>query len=198
MSKVRAEHDAVFGDVKQTASKLREEPHLLNQIPYTTAVIKEALRLFPPASALRGGEPGKPLKDDQGRLYPTEGMNLWILHSALQRHPKYWPDPLVFRPERWLVTADDPLYPIKGGWRPFEQGPRDCLGQTLAMHDVKITLALTAREFEIRNAFAEWDKLHPTNKIKHINGERAYQTQSGGAHPADGYPCRISLRHNPS
>ncbi|KAI0008223.1 cytochrome protein [Xylariaceae sp. FL0662B] len=194
MSKLRAEHDAVFGSVIETASKLREEPHLLNQLPYTTAVIKEVLRLFPPASAMRGGDHGVYLKDEQGNMYPTEGTNLWILHSALQHDPKYWTDPLGFRPERWLVGPEDPLHPIKGGWRPFEHGPRNCLGQTLAMQDVKITLILTVREFEIRHGFDEWDGLHPTSKIKHVNGERAYQTQSGGAHPADGDPCRISLR----
>lgn len=184
----------MFKSVEDTAAQLREEPHILNRIPYTTAVIKEAMRLFPPASAMRGGEPGKQLSDDRGNLYTTEDMQLWILHSALQRHPKYWPYPLEFRPERWLVGPEDPLYPTRGGWRPFEHGPRNCLGQTLAMHDVKITLVLTAREFEICNAFDEWDSLHPTKKIKHVNGERAYQTQSGGAHPADGYPCRISFR----
>lgn len=184
----------MLGSREDTASALREQPFLLNQLPYTTAVIKEALRLFPPASAMRGGDPGVQLKDDRGNLYPTDSMNIWILHSALQHHPSYWPEPLSFLPERWLANPEDPLYPVKGGWRPFEHGPRNCLGQTLAMQDVKITLALTVREFDICNAFDEWDRLHPTTKVKHVNGERAYQTQSGGAHPADGYPCRISLR----
>ncbi|KAI0479830.1 cytochrome protein [Xylaria cf. heliscus] len=194
LAKLRAEHDAVFGSIEETASKLREQPLLLNQLPYTTAVIKEALRLFPPASAMRGGDSSVHLKDDRGNLYPTDNMNMWILHSALQHHPNYWPEPLAFLPERWLVGPEDPLHPVKGGWRPFEHGPRNCLGQTLAMQDVKITLALTVREFEIHNAFGEWDRLHSTTKVKQVNGERAYQTQSGGAHPADGYPCRISLR----
>lgn len=194
LAKVRAEHDAVFKSVAETADQLRREPHLLNRLPYTTAVIKEAMRLFPPAAGMRGGEPGKPLTDDRGRLYPTEGMNVWILHSAVQRHPEYWPYADEFRPERWLVGPEDPLYPVKGGWRPFEHGPRNCIGQTLAMHDIKITLVLTAREFYIRSAYDEWDGLHPTKKIKHVNGERAYLTQLGGSHPADGFPCRVSFR----
>ncbi|KAI1198749.1 cytochrome protein [Nemania serpens] len=195
MAKLRAELDTVFGSNRaEAASKMREHPSLLNQLPYTTAVIKESLRLFPPASAMRGGRTGVSLKDARGNKYPTAGTNMWILHSAVQRNPKYWPEAMNFVPERWLVGPEDPLYPPKGGWRPFEHGPRNCLGQTLAMLDIKITLVLTAREFDIRHAFDEWDQVNPTSSVKHVNGERAYQTQSGGAHPADGYPCRISVR----
>jgi cytochrome P450 len=194
LDKLRLEHDTVFGpNILETVEQIRKSPNLLNQLVYTTAVIKESLRLFPPASAMRGGRPDVHLKDDKGNIYPTENTNIWVLHSAVQRNPKYWPEALKFRPERWLVGPDDPLYPVKGGWRPFEQGPRNCLGQTLAMLDVKITLALTVREFDVQHAYKEWDCLHPKGKIKHVNGERAYQTQSGGAHPADGFPCRISL-----
>ncbi|OTB13842.1 hypothetical protein K445DRAFT_24337 [Daldinia sp. EC12] len=124
MAKIRAEHDAVFGtDITETANQMREQPHLLNQLPYTTAVIKESLRLFPPASAMRGGEPGVYFQDNKGNKYPTEGTNIWVLHSAVQRNPKYWPSPTKFIPERWLVEPGNPLYPVKGGWRPFEHGP---------------------------------------------------------------------------
>ncbi|KAI0848483.1 cytochrome P450 [Daldinia vernicosa] len=77
MTKLRAEHDAVFGaDITETANTMREQPHLLNRLPYTTAVIKESLRLFPPASAMRGGQPGVYLQDDKGNRYPTEGTNM--------------------------------------------------------------------------------------------------------------------------
>ncbi|OTA94170.1 hypothetical protein M434DRAFT_384264 [Hypoxylon sp. CO27-5] len=90
-------------------------------------------------------------------------------------------------------AAGDPLYPVKGGWRLFEYGPRNCLGQILAMLDVKITLALTVRESDVRHAYQEWDSLHPTSKAKRVNGGRAYQTQSRGADPTNGYPCCVSL-----
>lgn len=195
MAKLRAEHDAIFGlDIAKAADQIRERPHLLNQMPYTTAIIKETLRLLPPASAMRDGRPGVDLKDDEGNTYPTEGTNLWILHSAVQRNTRNWPAAKDFLPERWLVQPGNPLYPVKGGWRPFEHGPRNCLGQTLVMLDVKVTLVLTAREFNIHHAYDEWDSLHPTIKVKQVNGERAYQTQKGGAHPVDGYPCRVSVR----
>ncbi|KAK0717538.1 hypothetical protein B0T26DRAFT_871986 [Lasiosphaeria miniovina] len=73
-------------------------------------------------------------------------------------------------------------------------GPCNCLGQTLALLDVKITLVLAAREFDVRHAYDEWDALHPAAGVEHVNGERAYQTMAGGGHPVDGYPCRVSVR----
>lgn len=195
LDKVRAEHDTVFGtNINSTADTIRQNPHLLNQLPYTTAVIKEVLRLFPPASAMRGGLSGVNITDTAGNQYPTEGMNIWILHPAVQRNPKYWPEPKAFRPERWLVGPEHPLYPVKGGWRPFEHGPRNCVGQTLAMLDMHITLVLVVREFEVRHAYDEWDAMHPKKSVKSVNGERAYQTMTAGSHPADGFPCRVTLR----
>ncbi len=195
MTKIREEHDEVFGnDVSSVTRALVEQPQLINQLPYTLAVMKEALRLFPPASGFRGGQPGIELQDPDGSRYPTEGMNIWILHNAVQRNPKYWKDPDSFIPERWLVGPEHPLYPPKGGWRPFEFGPRNCLGQTLVTLDVRIVLVMTLRQFDIRDAYEEWDKLYPSRGIKQVNGERAYQISAGGAHPANGFPCRISLR----
>jgi len=62
--KVRQEHDEVFGtDPTQAAELLKESPHLLNKLEYTLAVIKEVLRLYPPASAVRQGE--------KGYIFPT-------------------------------------------------------------------------------------------------------------------------------
>lgn len=195
LARIRAEHDAVFGpDLSTVPNVLTEQAHLINQLPYTVAIIKEALRLFPAASAMRGGLPGVELQDSHGNRYPTAGMNIWILHNVLQRHPAYWKEPDAFIPERWLVGPDDPLYPIKGAWRPFEFGPRNCVGQTLVMLDVKTVLAMTIREFDIRPAYDQWDQAHPNPGIKTVDGERAYQISSGGAHPANGLPCKVSRR----
>ncbi|KAI9876366.1 MAG: hypothetical protein M1830_006660 [Pleopsidium flavum] len=195
MARLRAEHDKLFGtDLSRVPSVLVENPHLLNQIPYTLAVIKEAMRLFPAASSMREGSPGVDIIDDAGNRYPTEGVYVWVLHLALQRNPKYWKEPDSFIPERWLVEPDDPLYPVKGAWRPFEFGPRNCIGQTLVTMDIRTVLVMTVREFDIRAAYDDWDKLHPKKAIKTVRGERAYQIEKGGAHPADGFPCRVTFR----
>jgi cytochrome P450 len=195
LAKVRAELDAVFGEGVDTAvNVLKRNPEQINKLPYITAVIKETLRLFPPAAGMRGGLPGVILRDKSGNTYPTEDVNIWVIHGAIQRNPNYWHEPLKFLPERWLVEPGHALYPPKGGWRPFEFGPRNCVGQTLAMLDMKITLAMTVREFNIHDQYAEWDRLHPSTGIKTVYGERAYQIPQGAAHPVHGFPCKVTMR----
>lgn len=189
-----SEHDRVFGpDCAKMPSKISANPHLLNQLPYTLAVIKEALRLYPPASSTRSGEPGHFITDLNGRQLPTEGFLVWSNSYAIHRDPNLWPEPETFLPERWLVEEGDCLYPQKGAFRPFELGPRSCIGQELAMLELKLVLVMTARTFEVRSVYDEWDKLNPIKGTKVINGERAYQILSGAAHPSDGLPSRVSL-----
>lgn len=59
--------------------------------------------------------------------------------------------------------------------------------------DIKTVLVMTLREFDILPAYDEWDKSNPTKDLKTVFGERAYQISSGAAHPADGFPCKVSL-----
>ena len=194
MSRLRAEHDAVFGiDLSALPSILTSEPHLLSSLPYTTAVIKETLRLFPPGSGIRQGAPGVDLVGDDGTRYPTDNTLIWILHTATHRAPEYWVDPDAFLPERWLVEPGHRLYPRKGAWRAFEWGPRNCIGQNLAMTELRVTLAIIAREFDFQPGYKEWDRLHPRRGIPTYRGERAYQIEEASAHPADHYPCRIAM-----
>jgi cytochrome P450 len=200
LTRIRSEHNSIFGpDLSRLPHLLSTQPHLLNQLPYTMAVLKETERLFPGASAIRSGVPGVDLVDEDGSRYPTEGKNIWILHQPLQRNPKYWIRPLEFLPNRWLVGPEDPLYPaVKGAWRPFEFGPRNCIGQGLVQLELKIVLALVIREFDVQGAYAEWDERWGTSDRRTVDGERAYQIEKGGAHPADMFPCRVSFRTEPS
>ena len=128
------EHNRVLGpSLEQAAPQITEKPHLLHQLPYTFAVIKETLRLYPPASSTRNGEPGFMVTAPDGRQCPIEGFLVWSNHVAIHRNPDFW-----------LVEKDDSLFPAaKGVWRAFEYGPRNCIGQELAMLEVRLILALT-------------------------------------------------------
>lgn len=189
LRRVRDEHTQVFGSkTAERIRKLKEEPYLLNQLPYTAAVLKETMRLFPVASSLRGGEPGFHVRDAEGRSFPTDGFLVWAVSQPLHRDPSYWPRPEAFLPDRWLVGPEDPLYPVKGAWRPFEYGPRNCIGQELAMMEMKIAMILVLQMFDVEITYAEIDRQKPRSPNT-VDGERAYQLTLAG--PSDGLPCRV-------
>ena len=91
------------------------------------------------------------------------------------------------------MQPGDELYPIKGAWRPFEFGPRNCIGQELALLEMKLVLVLAVRQFDLSMPYEEWDQQHLKKGPKHVAGERAYQAGNGG--PSEEMPCRVKLRH---
>lgn len=161
LKRMRMEHDEIFGsdDVFSAFRALsqsgRAESILGAKLPYTTAFVKETLRLHPPAATARmipeanADTPaleieinGKMTRVDGLRIYPSQ----WLIH----RNPKIWgPDALEFKPERWLDEAYMSKLP-QGSWRPFERGPRNCIGQELAMLEGRVVLACVARGLEFR------------------------------------------------
>jgi cytochrome P450 len=114
LADVRAEHDDVLGsDVDLAASRLSSKPSLLNQLPYTLAVIKESLRIYPTVAALRDGQPDFFISSDSGQSLPTDRCVVWGDHYGTHHNPRYWARPEEFLPERWLVPEGDELYPPK-------------------------------------------------------------------------------------
>lgn len=125
---------------------------------------------------------------------------IWLVSCASQRCPDLWPSPDSFIPERWLVKEGDPLFPIKGAWRPFELGPRQCIGIELAMIEMKVIVALMLRSFDFKVAYGELDARDEKKGLKlglrtTPDGERAYQTLIATAKPVDGMPVRVQRRN---
>lgn len=206
LKKLRDEHDEILGkDPDAAASVLKENPSLLNNCKLTVAVIKETLRIYAPAGTVRSGSPGVTVTDLQGNEQPADYVGANILHQALHVNPRVWPRPKEFLPERFLVGPEHELHPDPAAFRPFEQGPRNCIGQTLVWNELRVAVILTCRDLEIRDAYDDFDakrekELGVVEKakravfgqpVKTVHGERAYQTDSGGLHPANGYPCYI-------
>ncbi|KAK0636604.1 cytochrome P450 [Bombardia bombarda] len=191
LAALRAEHDAVLGpDPAAAEAQIAANPNILNALPYTLAVVKETLRLNPPAGTVRKGQPGFFLTHpDTKTQYPTDGFVLFGCSHLLQRLDEYYPRPHEFVPERWLAAEGDPLYVRKNTFRSFELGPRNCIGQELALLELKAILALTVREMDVEACYAD--------DAPEVLGEKAYQVMlpwQVTGHPKGGMPVRIKMR----
>jgi cytochrome P450 len=108
------------------------DPERLVALPYLDATIKEVLRLRP-VVPLVGRVLGKALR--VGGYDLPEGTPLAASVYLAQRNPEVYPEPEVFRPERFLGTQPDPT-----AWFPFGGGLRRCIGFAFAMYEMKIIL----------------------------------------------------------
>jgi len=208
LSKLRLEHDNFFGStVSDAASLLKNQPTLINQCKYTLAVVKEAMRIYPPSTNMRQGVPGISISTLDGRELSTDGLLVIVNHPAFHQNPRVWTSPEEFLPERWLVDSNHELYPPKDAYRPFDISSRTCIGQNLSLIEMRVFLIMTTRTFEISPAYDEWDRIQGLNEtrwskirasifgreINRLYGDRAYPNDQAGTHPSDGYPCRVSL-----
>lgn len=110
------------------------------RIPYTAAVIDETLRLYPPAWAI-GRETTSAVRI--GSVEIPAGDTVWVFPWAMHRDPRWWPEPLAFRPERFLEEGARK----RPGYLPFGTGPRVCIGSHFARMEAILALATVARRF---------------------------------------------------
>jgi cytochrome P450 len=202
LQRIREEHQNVLGTLAETPTAIKNDPYILNKLEYTTAVIKETLRLWPAASAPRMGEKNLFIRDPAtGESYPTEGLMVWLVHYGTHRNPAVWSAPNDFQPTRFLPENS---YKIpEGAFRAFEMGARNCIGQNLAMIEARIILALVCRRFNFDTAF---DSLHEVagdgsfwakdtsfrGGKQDVDGEEMYQVLVGAAKPREGMPARVT------
>ncbi|THX70218.1 cytochrome P450 [Aureobasidium pullulans] len=203
LARLRQECKEIFGpDVTKTGDMIKEDPYLLNKMKYGDAVVRETLRLHSPTSAIRSGSKDFFIIDpDTGESYPTDGFMLHAHSPGHLLNPKVWQEPMSFRPERWLTDQAPPIGADRDAFVAFSKGIRNCIGQELALLEVRMVLAMTVRQFDFHEAFDEVEKLredgsgYPSDLsgVQEQFGEKAYQIQLGTAKPREGMPCRFSL-----
>jgi cytochrome P450 len=173
LTQVRAELDEIFGldpDPSIVRDKLlcRGED-LIRRMSYTSAVIKEVLRLYPPAGTARRAKPGTGfnIRLPDGQQLCLDGLVIYNCQSLIHRDEAVYGDTRDdFMPERWLGDTDTSMQTnidrptdekagaVRGGkippsaWRPFERGPRNCIGQELANIEARVILACTVRRYD--------------------------------------------------
>jgi len=142
MEKACAEVDRVLGadaDVRPTYAQV-------TQLTYINQILKESLRLWPPAPAYSVS----PLKDERigGKYDLKKRLFITVLTPALHRDPRVWgPNPERFDPENFAreTEATRPL----NAWKPFGNGQRACIGRGFAMHEAALALGMILRRFRL-------------------------------------------------
>jgi cytochrome P450 len=131
--KVQQEVDSVLKGQMPTEADL---PNL----PYCLQVIKEAMRIYPPATILRR-EAARDVV--VGEYLITKGTTVLASPYTLHRIAKYFPQPEQFDPERFSPEREREI--PRYVYLPFGIGPRVCLGNNLALMEVHLLLALLAQ-----------------------------------------------------
>ncbi|MFS8017029.1 putative geraniol 8-hydroxylase [Helianthus anomalus] len=139
MSKAKEELEKLIG--KGTIVKEDD----LSRLPYLSCIVKEVLRLHPPAPLLL---PRKVFKEVQlsGYTIPA-GTQVFVNAWAIGRDPTVWDDSLEFKPQRFLESGLD----VRGqdfDLIPFGAGRRICPGVPLATRMVPIILGSLLNNFD--------------------------------------------------
>lgn len=133
-------HPALTAQLEEELEReLGGRPATLDDVPklrLTRAIVKETLRLFPPAWAA-----GRVAIADfeLGGLPVTRGTQLIVVPWVVQRDERFYKEPLAYRPERFLNGETDGL--PKGAYFPFGAGPRFCIGYHFAELEAALVLA---------------------------------------------------------
>ena len=146
----------LLGENSQAEERLHEEldrvvggriPTIsdLPSLTYTEAIIKESMRLYPPAWCL-ARTVIKEFELDRYRIPARANvvMSQWIMH----RDPRFYSDPEKFDPDRWSHANSQKVVP-KFAYFPFGGGPRQCIGASFAMMEAVLLLATIASRFQL-------------------------------------------------
>ncbi|KAI0391251.1 cytochrome P450 [Xylariaceae sp. FL0594] len=174
--------------------------HLLPRMTYINAVIKETLRLHPPASTARMTAPGSgfTVKTSTGEQYLMDGLIMYLCASIIQRDPNVYGDTAdEWVPERWIGEAGAKI--PASAWRPFERGPRNCIGLELANLESRVILAVVARKYDFTKTGLGEPMLDSDGlPILDSNGQYKcrsewYNTRKMTSKPVDGTTMRVKL-----
>ncbi len=118
------------------------EPKTIVQLPYLTAVCHETLRLFPVVVLTNPREVKEPVELMGHQLEP--GMRLYGCIYLTHQRPDIYPEPKLFKPERFLERQFSPYE-----FFAFGGGARRCIGEALALFEMKLVLATMLSHYRL-------------------------------------------------
>jgi cytochrome P450 len=137
----------------------------LAQLPFAKMVADETLRLHPPIWLY----PRDAVADDeiQGYSVPA-GSSVFMVPLVTHRDPQFWPRPGVFDPERFdqQHAKDRPRF----AYFPFGGGQRQCIGNSMALLQMQLTIAMVAQRYRLRRAAGFTPKMGTLVSLRPLNG----------------------------
>jgi cytochrome P450 len=168
-TKLDAELEKVLGGRNPTLEDLRS-------LVYTNAVIKEAMRYYPPVWSLSRVAS---VDTEIGGYAIPKGTEIFLSQWVTHRDERWFENPLEFKPERWL-EGPEPLEKRipKYAYFPFGGGPRICIGNSFSMMESVLLLAEIAQAYRI-----------------HVLEPEAIKFDTGATlRPKNGLPAKLEAR----
>jgi cytochrome P450 len=135
--RVHAEVSNVLGLRRPTLADLAN-------LPFTTCVLQETMRLYPPVWMIDR----EAMVDDELNGYRVPvGSHVLVFTYGLHRHHAHWDQPSLFDPERFLPERSEGRH--RGSYLPFSIGPRRCVGSSLALMEAQIALAMIVQRYSV-------------------------------------------------
>src|SRR4051794_24620314 len=152
----------------------------LAALPYLTQVVKESLRLYPPAYAtsrrLTGGD------DEVLGVRIPDGADVAVYPWVTHRHPRHWDDPERFDPLRFTPEREAARH--RYAWFPFGGGPRTCIGGSFSLLETLVVLGAVLQAYRVET---------PAVAIRVVPSAIRVVPRIT-LQPAAPVPCRLTLR----
>ncbi len=174
--KMKAEVDALLGPERLPTLDDTQ------RLPYTMAVMSEAMRLYPPVWVVGR----RALEDVTIGDYAVPARTIVIMSQfILHNDPRWWPDAAEFRPGRWLDEAATAARP-KFAYFPFGGGARKCIGDMFAWTEGVILLAVMVRRWKFEPVPGHPIELNPTVTLRPKHGLKMIAREAGSCVPCRG------------
>jgi cytochrome P450 len=132
----------------------------LDRLPYTNAVVKETLRLYPPIGRI-GRRPVRDLDLEPPAL--RKDTAVFLSPFVTGRDPRWFPEPDSFEPDRWSEPeAGRPRF----AWFPFGAGPRSCIGEHFARMVLTLAVATIAGRWRLQPVTRELPRVRSLLTLK--------------------------------
>src|SRR5271154_2701923 len=137
LERIRQEFDSVLGDAPLSHADVPK-------FEFTTQVIQEGLRLYPPFWMIDR----EAVADDRaGDIDIPRGSTVIVYVYGAHHAPRYWESPESFSPERFTKANEKLRTPFT--YLPFGGGPRGCIGGNYAMLQILMILSDLLRKYDL-------------------------------------------------